>query len=95
MNKNRILEYYKNVVPVNYTTCFIEEQLNSLEDIRRNDVISTKEEAMFLNIILSALKYYLEASPEGYGEDIIGITDRLEAIYSISGIFEGLLDMSE
>ena len=65
-----------------------------LEEIKSDGCISAHEEVMSMNIICSALKYYLEASPEGYGEDIMNITERLEAIYNIEDLLEDLLEVT-
>jgi len=94
MIKNELVDKYKNAVAVNYEVSFIREQLDVLLELKENECMSAHDESMALTIICSALKYYLEASPEGYGEDIIEITERLEAIYNMSGILEDLLEVT-
>ena len=94
MNKKDLLIKYANVVPVNYEVDFVKEQLDILQELKRTECIAAYDEKMSLTIICSALRYYLEASPEGYGEEIINITERLEAIYNIDDLLEDLLEVT-
>lgn len=92
MMRDKILNKIRDVSAINYDTHFVNEQLIALEEIKRDNVISSGDENMHLTIICSALKYYLEMSPMGYSDDIINIIDRLEATYGVEGILESLTE---
>lgn len=94
MTTDEFVYKFNTSEPVNYDIDFVREQLDVLDSLHRNSVSSIREENMILNITCSALKYYLDTSPEGYGEDIINITDRLELLYDMTGLFESLLEVS-
>ena len=85
---------YNSAMSVNYDTNFVTDQLDILQEMKETECESVRDEVMALTIICSALKYYLEASPEGYGAEIINITERLEAIYNIEGLLEELLEVT-
>lgn len=92
MTCDKIKEYYDSVDAVNYNVSFIESQLDTLSEINDNECSSSREEVMILTIICSALKYYCDSSPEGYGENILDIVVRLEQIYRIEGLLTVLLE---
>lgn len=93
MTFHDILECYRKAYSTNYDVSFIDEQLNSLKESYDSDSVNTFDEVMQLNIICSALKYYIETSPSGYEENITDIVDRLEQIYVIDGLLLEIIDI--
>ena len=94
MNKDKFFQYLNNARPKNYGVDFVNTQLQTLEEMKANECMNPEDERMSLDIICSALSYYLNTSPEGYGEDIIKIVERLETIYGLDNLFYELFETS-
>lgn len=89
---NKIIDKIKDTSGINYDRQFVDEQLFSLEELKNNNIISSGDENMHLTIICSALRYYFEMSPVGYGEEIIKIIERLESIYGVEELLESIME---
>ena len=91
--KNKIVECYTNSNKVNYDVAFINDQMLQLEELHMHQNVDTSAESMLLGIICSALKYYINASPEGYQNNIFSIVRSLERIYNIDDLLDEIIEI--
>lgn len=92
MSKDEIVELYKSVDKINYDVSFVDDQIRQLEDIHMHASSESGAERMFLGIICSALKYYINASPEGFSDNIIDMVRNVERIYNINSLLDDIID---
>lgn len=96
MIKDKVIDCYIDAKPTNYNILFIQSQINNLRDIVvGGSGNGLQDEVMFLNIICSALKYYVTTSVEGFQESIMDIIVQLEQIFNIDGLLEVVLGDEE
>lgn len=95
MTVEDLLNVYNSTTAINYGVEFIDEQLKCLEDLHKMEYIDKQDEIMLLNIILSALKYYLDASPEGFEENIIDLVYRVEDVYNVERLLDCIIELED
>lgn len=92
MTIERFIDIYVMSKPVNYGVQFIDEQLRILTELHADRLHCSKDEMMYLNIISSALKYYINTSVEGYSEDIFKIVDMISVLYNFEDLLVRILE---
>lgn len=95
MTIENITNSYINQYPINYDINFVTEQLSMLKTRQSNECNRLLDDEMIISIILSALKFYILSSPEGFQDNIIDIIVNLEQIYGLDGLLEKILDIEE
>ena len=93
MTRDEILELYKSIGKTNYDVEFINEQIRQLEESHMQEGTESSAERMYLGIICSALKYYINASPGGFSNNIIDIVRSIERIYNIDALLDDIIDI--
>ena len=93
MTKEYIVELYTNAEMTNYDVEFTHEQMQQLEEIHMHKSTESSAERMYLRIICSALKYYINTSPEGFQDNILDIVQNLERIYNINELLDDIIEI--